>query len=62
VDERFKILIRVTARAIYGRVGYVKMMLFLMIKNILLCKSSTGAVLCYVHGRLFSLWRTTTYL
>jgi hypothetical protein len=38
---------------LFSRLGY------LMIKNTLLCRLSTGAKLCSVYGRLFSVWRTT---
>lgn len=38
--------------------GYVERTRFLMIKIILSCKLSTGARLCSVHGRLYSMWES----
>jgi hypothetical protein len=40
---------------LFGRFGYVEMMLFLMQKIALLYRSSTGAVLYSVHAHLFSI-------
>src|SRR4051812_10142253 len=47
---------------LFGRFGYVEMTRFLIIKAHLFCRLSTGARLCSVYGRLFSVWRTKTYL
>ena len=47
---------------LYGRFGYVGMTRFLMIKILLLCRSSIGVRLCSVHGRRSSVWRTATSL
>ena len=47
---------------LFGRFGYVEMTKFLMIPTLLLCRLSTDAPSCYVHGRLYSMWRTETCL
>ena len=46
---------------LFGRYGYVEMTRSLTTKIRLLCRSSTGAQLRSVHGRLYSVWSTATY-
>jgi hypothetical protein len=63
VKHMFKILIRVGTRLpLFDRFAYVEMKRFLMIKNALLCRLSTGAPVCSVHGHPFSVRRTATCL
>ena len=47
--------------SLFGSYDYVEMKKFLTINNRLLCRSSTGAQLRSVHGRLYSMWSTATY-
>jgi hypothetical protein len=47
---------------LYGRFDCVEMKKFLMINIILSCRSSTGVLVCFVCGHLFSRWRIGTYL
>jgi hypothetical protein len=61
VNHRFKVLNRVGVLAVIWLL-YVEMINCLTIKILLLCRLSTGAVLCSVHGRVFNIWRTAIYL
>ena len=62
VDRRFKILIRVGALAVIWSLWLCRNDKVFNDNFFLSCKLSTGAPLCSVHGRLFSVWRTTTCL
>jgi hypothetical protein len=48
--------------SLFDRFGYAEMIKCLIIKILLICRLSTSAVLCSVHGHLFNVWRTATYL
>jgi hypothetical protein len=63
VDLRFKLLIRVGALAIIWSLWMCKNDNVFNDKTIiLLCSLPTGAVVCSVHGRIFSVLRTATSL
>jgi hypothetical protein len=59
VNHRFKVLIRVV---IIWSIWLCRNHKVFDDKKILSCKLSTGVVLCFVHGRLFGIWRITTSL
>jgi hypothetical protein len=61
VDHRFRTLIRVEHLPLFGRYGYVEMIKCLMIKTLLLCRSSAGVPVHSVYVRLFSGSSTVTY-
>jgi hypothetical protein len=46
----------------FGRFGYVEMTRFLITKMLLYCRLSTGAPVCSVRGRHFSVRRIATSL